>query len=573
MTKPSFPLPLLEWLPGYRKGWLRLDLVAGLTTAAVMIPKAMAYATIAGLPIQVGLYTAFVPLIIYAVLGTSRPLSVSTTTTIAILTGAELGQLAPNGDAATLLQVSALLTLMVGGILIVASALRLGFVANFISEPVLVGFKAGIAVVIILDQLPKILGIHFAKGSFLHNVQAIGMGLSHVSLPTLAVGLATIAGLVAIERFRPRWPAPLIAVALAVAAIAMFGLQNQGVELVGAIPAGLPAFTVPELALANQLWPGALGIALMSFTETIAVGRAFTGPEEPTPRPNAELLATGAANVAGAFLGSMPAGGGMSQTAVNRKAGARTQISELVTAAVSLLTMLLLAPLLGLMPHAVLASIVVVYSVGLIKPAEFRNILRFRRTEFFWAAAAFLGVMLIGTLKGILVAIIVSLLALAQQTANPPVRALGRKPGTNVFRPRSSEHPQDESFPGLLLLRLEGRVFFLNAERIAERIRLLIAEANPKVVVLDLSGVFDLEYTALKMLTEAEARRREAGVTLWLAGLTPDVYAAIQRSPLGERLGREGLLFNVEIAVERYRSGPDGGPRGTTPPTAGGPNE
>jgi high affinity sulfate transporter 1 len=573
MTKPSFPLPLLEWLPGYRKEWLRLDLVAGLTTAAVIIPKAMGYATIAGLPIQVGLYTVLVPLVIYALLGTSRPLSVSTTTTIAILTGAELGQLVPNGDAATLLQVSGLLTLMVGSILILASALRLGFVANFISEPVLVGFKAGIAVVIIVDQLPKILGIHFAKGSFLHNVQAIGVGLAHVSLPTLAVGFVTIAGLVAIERFRPRWPAPLIAVALAVAAIAVFGLQQQGVELVGAIPAGLPAFKVPELGLANQLWPGALGIALMSFTETIAVGRAFTGSGEPTPRPNAELLATGAANVVGAFLGSMPAGGGMSQTAVNRKAGARTQIAELVTAAVSLLTMLLLAPLLGLMPHAVLASIVVVYSVGLIQPAEFRNILRFRRTEFLWAAAAFLGVTLIGTLQGILVAIIVSVLALAQQTANPPVRVLRRKPGTNVFRPRSPEHPQDESSPGLLLLRLEGRVFFLNAERIAERIRALIAEANPRVVVLDLSAVFDLEYTALKMLTEAEVRGREAGVTLWLAGLTPDVYAAIQRSPLGQRLGRERLVFNVELAVERFRSVQDDRPGGTNPATAGGPNE
>ena len=178
MTKPNFPLPLLEWLLGYRKEWVRPDLVAGLTTAAVVIPKAMAYATIAGLPVQVGLYTAFVPLIIYAVLGTSRPMSVTTTTTIAILTGATLDQLVPNGNASTLLQVTGLLTLMVGGMLILASALRLGFVANFISEPVLVGFKAGIAVVIIVDQLPKILGIHFTKGSFLHDVRGHRAGTS-----------------------------------------------------------------------------------------------------------------------------------------------------------------------------------------------------------------------------------------------------------------------------------------------------------------------------------------------------------------------------------------------------------
>ncbi len=552
VSKAGSRLPFLEWLPSYRKEWLRPDVVAGLTTAAVVIPKSMAYATIAGLPIEVGLYTAFVPLIIYAILGTSRPLSTTTTTTLAILTAAELGEIVPSGDVAALLQVTALLTLMVGVVLILASILRLGFVANFISEPVLIGFKAGIGIVIVVDQLPKILGIHFTKGPFLHNVQAIGQGLSHLSIATLAVGLLTMIGLAALEKFRPRWPAPLIVVAAGIAAVALFALQSHGIELVGAIPAGLPPVVVPDLALANQLWPGALGIALMSFTETAAVGRAFARVDEPTPRPNAELFATGMANAVGAFLGSMPAGGGMSQTAVNRMTGARTQIAGLVTATMTLMTMLLLAPLLGLMPHAVLAGIVIIYSIGLIKPADFRDILQIRRTEFIWAAAAFFGVMLLGTLRGILVAIIVSLVGLAQQTANPPVHVLGRKRGTNVFRPRSPEHPDDESFPGLLLLRLEGRVFFLNAERIAEKIRPLIAEAKPKVVVLDLGGVFDVEYSALKMLVEAQKRQREAGVAMWLADLTPEVYATIQRSPLAVALGGEGLLFNLEIAVDKY---------------------
>ena len=544
---------MLEWLPGYRKDWLRPDVVAGLTTAAVVIPKALAYATIAGLPIQVGLYTAFIPLIIYAVLGTSRPMSASTTTTIAILTGAELGLIVPDGNPEALLQVAALLTLMVGAILVIASVLRLGFVASFISEPVLVGFKAGIGVVIVVDQLPKILGIHFPKGTFLQNLQSIFTGLSHVSMATLALGVATIASLVAIKKFKPACPAPLIALAVGIAGVAYLAWQSHGIEVVGAIPAGLPKFSVPDLALANQLWPAALGIALMSFTETAAVGRAFARNNEPPPRPNAELLATGVANVAGAFVGSMPSGGGMSQTAVNRMTGARSQISGVVTAVGTLLTMLFLAPLLGLIPHAVLAGIVIVYSVGLIEPAAFRDILRIRRTEFFWAAAAFVGVMLIGTLQGILVAIIVSLIALAQQAANPIVHVMRRKPGTNVFRRRAPEFPQDESFPGLLLLRVEGRVFFLNAERIGEQINRLIAETKPKVVAIDMSGIFDLEYSALKMLIQAEKRRREEGVMLWLTELTPEVYATVQRSPLGETLGRERMLHNLEIAVERYQ--------------------
>lgn len=552
-------LPVLEWLPDYRKTWLRADIVAGLTTSAVVIPKAMAYATIAGLPIQVGLYTAFIPMIIYAVLGTSRVLSVSTTTTIAILTGTELAQVAPGGDPAALLQAAVTLTLLVGILLTLASVLRLGFVANFISEPVLVGFKAGIGLVIVIDQIPKILGVHFPKGNFLQNLGAIVQHVPESSVATLIVGVLTIAALSTLEWLRPRWPAPLIVIGAAIAAVAMFALQERGIELVGAIPVGPPPITIPALGLVSDMWAAALGIALMSFAETAAVGRAFIRSDEPSLRPNRELLATGAGNLVGAFMGSMPAGGGMSQTAVNRMTGAQSHVASLVTATMALLTMILLSPFIGLMPHAVLAGTVIVYSIGLIKPLDFLNILRIRRTEFMWALAAFLGVILLGTLKGILVAIVVSLVALGQQVADPPVHVLGRKRGTNVFRPRSPDHPDDESFAGLLLLRPEGRLFFLNAERIGEKIRPLIAAAQPKIVAFDLSRVFDLEYSALKMLIEAEQRQREAGITLWLVGLNPQVYAVIQRSPLGPVLGTERMLLDLEIAIDKFQKRQEGG--------------
>ena len=551
--RPAIPLP--EWLVGYRKDWLRYDVMAGLITAAVVIPKAMAYATIAGLPVQVGLYTVFVPMAIYALLASSRSLSVSTTTTLAILTAAEFGQVVQDGDAAALMTASATLTLLVGAILLLASLLRLGFIANFISEPVLIGFKAGIALVIVLDQIPKLLGVHLVKGGFVHNLAATLQAVPHASAPTLAVGIVMIALLVGIEHWLPRAPAPLIAAAIGIAGMGLLGLQAHGVESVGLIPRGLPSFTPPDLSLVEQLWPGALGIALMSFTETIAAARAFIRSEEPPIRPNRELLATGLANAGGALLGGMPAGGGTTQTAVNRLAGARTQAAELVTAGAALLTMLFLAPLIGLMPQATLAAVVIVYSIGLIQPADFRAIVRIRRTEFIWALAALAGVVLLGTLKGIVVAIIVSLVALASQTADPPVRVLGRKPGTNVFRPRSPEHPEDETFPGLLLLQLEGRVFFVNIERIAEKMRAIAAETNPKVVAIDLSGVFDLEYSALKVLIEAEKRQRERGVQLWLVGLHPEVLSVIQRSPLGAVLGRERMHFNLEVAVAAYLKG------------------
>jgi len=512
----------------------------------------MAYATIAGLPVQVGLYTAFVPMIIYALMGTSRPLSVSTTTTLAILTATELSQVVPNGDLTSLLRASAMLALMVGAILSLASLLRLGFVANFISEPVLVGFKAGIGLVIVLDQVPKILGIHIAKGSFLHNIVAIARGFPDASLITVAIGIAMIAVLLGFERFLPRAPAPLIAVAAGILGARLLGFQSHGVELVGGIPQGLPPLTIPEFSLAQELWPGALGIALMSFTETIAAGRAFIKGEEPTLRANQELLATGLANAGGAFLGSMPVGGGTSQTAVNRLAGARTQLAELVTALASLATMLLLAPLIALMPQATLAAVVIVYSIGLIKPAEFRAILKIRRTEFAWALAAFAGVVALGTLKGIIVAIVISLVGLAYQVADPPVYVLGRKPGTNVFRPRSKEHPEDETFSDLLLLRLEGRVFFANAEHVAAKIRKAVEEEKPRIVAIDFSAVPDLEYTALRALSAAEKRQRDRGLLLWLVGLNPGVLRMVQKSALGEALGREAMHFNLEVAVTKY---------------------
>jgi sulfate permease, SulP family len=545
---------LPNWMTSYRKEWLRPDLVAGVTTAAVIIPKAMAYATIAGLPVQVGLYTAFLPMVIYAVVGTSRVLSVSTTTTIAILAAADLGAVVPDGNPASLIEASAALTLIVGAMLVLASILRLGFVANFISEPVLIGFKAGIGLVIVFDQLPKIFGIHIARSGFFRTQISLVRHLPDTSLITLAVGVAMIALLIGIEHFAPKLPAPLFAVGLSIAAAYLLNLHARGVELVGHIPRGLPHLTLPDVSLAAQLWPGALGIALMSFTETVAAGRAFARSDEPTPRANRELLATGLANAGGALLGAMPGGGGTTQTAVNRLAGAHTQMSELATAAITLVVMLLLAPMIALMPQATLAAVVIVYSFGLIKPAEFRTILSIRRTEFIWALVAFTGVVLVGTLKGIVVAIIVSLLALAYQVADPPVYILGRKPGTSVFRPRSKENPEDEEFPGLLILRTEGRIFFANAAQITHKTKPLVELHKPRILVLDMSGVPDLEYTALKMLIDAEKRNRELGIRLWLVGMNPQVLAVVRRSQLGNILGREGMHFNLEMAVAQYQA-------------------
>jgi len=534
------------------KPTVRADVLAGLTAAAVVAPKGMAYATIAGLPVQVGLYTCIVPMAVYAALGTSRPLSVSTTTTIAILSATALGLAAPNGSGAELVPAAATLAMLVGVLLLLAGALRLGFVANFISEPVLTGFKSAIGLVIVVDQIPKLLGIHIIKAGFFRDVLAIVEHLPSTSVATLLVAVAMLALIFALEHFAPRAPAPLLALGLAIGASAAFNLSQSGVATIGAVSGSLPSLIRPQLELVWILWPAAAGIALMSFTESIAAARAFAAPGEPRPAPNRELLAIGCANLAGGLLGAMPAGGGTTQTAVNRKAGARTQLAALVTAAVSLATLLVLAPLIGLMPQAALAAVVVAYSIDLIQPGEFLVIRRVRRIEFRWAVIAFVGVVLLGTLQGIIVAVVASLFALAQQAYDPPVHVIGRKRGTDVFRPRSSDHPDDESWPGLLILRLEGRAFFLNAQRIGDRMTQLIATEKPTLVILDGRSLIDIEYTALKMLIEAEERLRTNGITLWLASLNPQVLKTVQQSPLGETLGRARMFFNLHSAVAHY---------------------
>lgn len=544
---------LLAWLRGYDRQALGADVVAGLTAAAVVLPKAMAYATVAGLPVQLGLYAAFLPPLVYAAFGRSRVLSISTTTTIGILVGSAVAAAVPDANPAQLVTAAATLSLLVGVVLVAAGALRFGFVADFISEPVLAGFKAGIGAVIVLDQVPKLLGVHIEKAGFLRDLLAILRAAREASVPTVILSAVLVVSILAIKRWVPRVPAALVAVAAAVAATAFLGLPALGVKTIGTIPPGLPSVVPPDLGLFEELWPAALAIALMSFTESIASARAFAGPGARPPAPNVELVATGLGNVLGGLVGAMPSGGGTSQTLVNLRAGARTQLAGAVLGLAALATLLLLAPVLSLMPQAALAAIVVVYSVELVSLRDFRAIAAVRRTELVWAVTAFAGVILLGTLRGILVAVITSIVALAYQASTPAVYEVARKPGTNVFRRRTEEHPGDERYPGLLMIRVEGRLFFGNAERVLDVVRPLVEAARPKVVVLDCSAIFDMEYSALKMLAEAEARARSRGGELWLSALNPEARRVIERSPLGKALGHERMLLDLEHAVDRYQ--------------------
>ena len=547
-------LPVLQWLPGYPSPWLRQDLIAGLTTAAVVIPQSMAYATIAGLPVEVGLYAALVPMVVYALLGTSRVLSVSVTSTISVLTAATLAPVVQSGDPAGYLTAASTLALLVGTLLILSGLLRLGFLANLISQPVLTGFKAGVGVVIFVGQIAKVLGISIEKAPILETLVALLQNLDEIHWATFGMGLVTLAVLIFLPRVAPRIPAALVAIVLGIGASALLDLEVQGVALIGDFPPGLPSLSFPDLSLVGQLLPGAVGIALISFIESFAAGKSFTQKGEPAVDADQELLALGMANVAGGFFHAYPGGGGTSQTAVNRQAGAKTELSAIFTAVVVALTLLFLSSLIGLMPQATLGAIVMVAAAGLINLRSFQAIKRIRVTEFVWAIVAFVGVVLLGTLEGILIAVLISVLTVFYQSSYPPVYALGRKPGTDVFRPLSDKHPDDETFPGLLMIRTEGRLLFSSAPNTTDKLWTLIGEAEPHIVALDFDAIPDLEYTALNLLTEFEEQLSDSGITLWLAALNPEPLKIIERSPLGERLGHKRMFLNMEQLVESFQA-------------------
>jgi high affinity sulfate transporter 1 len=542
---------------------LRPDLVGGLTGAAVVLPMAMAYATVAGLPPAVGLYTMVLPTVVYALLTSSRVLCISSTSTIAILTGAALAAAVPQADPAQRTAATATLAALVGTALVSARMLRLGFVANFISEPVLVGFRAGIGLVIVIDQLPRLLGLAPGDHTFVGDLVALARHVNEVSWPTVAVGLASLAILLGLDRIAPRAPAPLVAVAGAIAACRVLGLQAMGVSTVGAVPMGLPGLTWPDVATVRALVPGALGIALMSFTGTIAASRVFRREDDPPIDSHRELVATGVANLGGALLGAMPTGGSASQTAIVYGAGARSRNASLVMAVAAVATMLLLAPPLSLLPNATLGAVVIVYSWKLIAPREFLLIRSVRAMEFHWALVACLGVLLFGTLPGIVIAIIVSTMGLAMQTAHPRVSVIGRKPGADVLRPLTAEHPDDETVDGLLIVRPEGRLYFVNEQYVAERIAALAREHAPRVLAIDMSRVTDIEYSALRALMVRERRVTAAGIEVWFAALNPATLGVFRRSGFAAHLGEERMLYNARQVIERFRrraadTSPDG---------------
>lgn len=542
-----------HWLTSYKREWLRPDVIAGITVAVVVIPKAMAFAAVAGLPVQVGLYTALAAMVAYPLLGTSRPLSISTTSALAMMTASATAIVIANKPSLSATTVASTLAVVVGGLLLLAWVLRLGFLANFISEPVLIGFQAAVGVVIITSQFSALLGAHGKAKTPIPTILELPQLLMDTHALTLAVSVAGIAVLVLLPRFLPKIPAPLVWIALSVIASAVFGLGEKGVGLVGKVPASLPPLTLPDLSIVTFIWPIAAGIALMSFVESVATARSFSVRDDPPIDANRELLALAASNAASGFTGGMAASGVPSPTTVAEETGTRSQMAQWVSAAVVLVTVLFFANVLGVLPKAALAAVIVVTGASLIKPKKFMAIARVRRLELTWAIATLVGSVLWGLLEGVIIAVIISVLMVMHQAAQPAVYAVVVDREKGGLRPARDDEECD-ALPGLLILRIEGRLLFANVANAAEKLRALVARSNARVITLECSAIIDIEYTALVGLQEAEHNLRQRGVTLWLAAVNPGVMATIERSPLKAALGPDRIFRNAYAAMAAFNS-------------------
>ena len=504
----------MGWVRGFRAEWLRADIPAGVTTAAVVIPQAMAYATIAGLPVEVGLYTAIVPLVVYALVGTSRPLSVTTTSTIAALTAVALASAgAETSDDA--IRAVTTLAVLTGAILLVAGALKLGFLADFISLPVLAGFKAGTGLLIISGQLGKAFGIEQSGDNFFQKTRSAISHLPDADGRTTLLAGFTLVLLLALGRWAPRaFPGALVAVALGIVLSSLLDLEEKGVAVVGPVPAGLPGLELPDLGLLEALLPAAVGIALMSFVESIAAARAFVRPDDVDLDANRELLALGAANAGSGFFRGLPTGGGLSQTAVNDAAGARTPLAGAVTAGVALLTVLFLTGLFEDLPQASLAAVVIVAAAGLVDVEAIRALGRIRGSAIVIASATVLGVLLFGVLDGVLIGVILSMLGLVAGLNRPDI----------VVHAHSGNE---------LVALIEGPVYFANVGYVHTRLLDLVdsAPVRPRTLVVDLVAVADTDVTTLLRVPALERDLSARNIGLRFANVEPRLLELARRTP------------------------------------------
>jgi sulfate permease, SulP family len=546
-------LPMVGWLPDYRREWLRGDLAAGVAVTALVVPKNLGYADIAGVPLQNGLYAAAAGGIIYALFCTSRHISTGPSSSLAAVAGGAVAVTSLAGEQAAGLV--AAIAVATGLLFLLLALLRMGWIASFLSRAVVTGFLAGAAIDVVIGELPKLTGTTGEGDNAWRELGSWLGSLGDTQGTTLLVGVTALAVILGLRRLAPAIPGALVLVAGGLLASSLFDLGAHGVALVGDVPRGLPIPEMPDLGLVKDHYAtiaiAAVALLLIGFSQTAGDARAFAARHRYRIDVNQESVAQGMANVGAGLFQGMPVSTSLSASSLNESAGARTPVASLVTGGLVLATLLVLAPLFSGLPKAVLGAVIIDAVVfGMIDVAELRRFYRVTRFDFWVALAAIVGVLSAGVLAGVVIGVALSLVWLVYVATRPPMPLLGREAGTQVFRDLD-ENPADETFPGIAVLRMDGGLFFATAEALEERVRELAEDDHDRrALVLDLEGVNFIDSQGAAKLTELHELTESDGVTLRLARVKPQVLAILEADGIIDRIGADHIHGNVHRAVE-----------------------
>lgn len=556
-------IPILDWLPKYKKSYLRGDLLAGLTVGVMLVPQGMAYGLLAGLPPIYGLYASIVPLFLYAFFGTSRQLSVGPVALVSLLILAGVGQFAETGTEAFIGM--AIATAVIAGVIqILLGAFRLGFLINFLSHPVIAGFTSAAAFIIGLSQLKNLLGINTPRSNYIHEIVLSTVEhINDIHWPTVALGLGGIAFILILKRINKAIPGALLAVIVSTATVYIFGMQEQGVEIVRAVPEGLPSISVPKIdwPMVQQLLPLALTICLISFIESLAIAKTIEAMHKNyRVIPNQELIALGLTKIGGAFFHSYPTTGSFTRSAVNNDSGAKTGVSSMISAVLIALTLLFLTPLFFYLPKAILASIIVVAVINLVDYKEAIHLWHTDRRDFMTMIVTFVATLTLGIQNGVFTGVILSLAFMVYRNSKPHISILGQLPNSTSYR-NINRFEKAIRHNEILIVRFDAQLYFGNATYFRESLESLVAKESQelKLLILDASSIHDIDSSGIKLLLELMAFLQQRDVQFYLSGAIGPVRDILKKNGLIEKIGAKNHFMYIHDAVDAFhkRQKPD----------------
>lgn len=551
-------LPIFDWLPGYKKIDLKGDLWAGLTVGVLLIPQGMAYAMIAGIPPIYGLYAAFIPQIVYSIFGTSRQLSVAPVAMISLLIGAGISEFAVLGTE-SYVKLAILLAMIVGILQLLFGLFRMGFLVNFLSQPVISGYTSSAAIIIGLSQLKHLLGVDMPSSNLIHEIaQQVIAHISQLHLITILIGLLSIVLIVVLKKLNKALPGSLIMVIAGISIVSIFDLETLGVEIVGTVPEGLPAFNIPEVTKSEvmNLLPLAMIISLIGFMESISIAKAIQSKKRNYKvSANKELLGLGFANLSGSLFGSFPVSGGFSRTAVNEQAGANTNLASWISAVLVGLTLLFFTPLFHNLPKAVLAAVIMVAVFSLIDLKSAVVLFKTSKKDFYMLMVTFLSTLIFGVQIGITTGVVLSLGLVIHRSVYPHLAELGKLPDSNYYR-NLSRFPEAIERKDALVFRFDSELYFANINFFKERIEQMMTRKGDdlKVIVLNAQSIYALDSSAAKGLEEIVEDCRKRGIEFYMTEVIGPVRDMLQKTGLFEKIGNDHFKMRVQDALDFFDS-------------------